>query len=160
MTAGPVGTPASVQIYRWNGSGRLDEFLALIHAAFDGMQPPSSVLRETLSDLAARLRVETALLAQVRGDIVGSVFCAIKSDRLYLTRMAVAANWRRRGVGSALLGAATDEARRAGAARLTLRARQSLPDNRAYFERRGFVVTSVGRDEDRPPYYAMECILR
>jgi predicted N-acetyltransferase YhbS len=62
-----------------------------------------------------------------------------------LTRMAVAANWRGRGVGSALLRAAADEARRMGATKLTLRLRRSLADHRAYFARRGFVVISEGR---------------
>jgi hypothetical protein len=42
------------------------------------------VLRETLADLAKRLRVKTALVAQAGDDddIVGSVFCAVKGDAL------------------------------------------------------------------------------
>jgi hypothetical protein len=40
------------------------------------------VLRETLADLAKRLRVETALGAQAGDDIAGSVFCAAKGDAL------------------------------------------------------------------------------
>ncbi|MBN8964025.1 MAG: GNAT family N-acetyltransferase [Rhizobiales bacterium] len=160
MTAGPTEAQGSVQVCPWDGSGRLDELLALVHAAFEGLQPPSSVLRETLADLAERLRVETALIAQVGDEIVGSVFCASKGDALYLTRMAVAPIWRGRGVGSALLRAAADEARRIGGARLTLRVRQNLPGNRSYFERRGFVVIGEGREDDRAPYLAMEYVVR
>jgi GNAT superfamily N-acetyltransferase len=159
MTAGPAGTHAPVQVRFWDGSGRLDVLLTLVQAAFEGLQPPSSVLRDTVSDFAHRLQTESALIAQVGDEIVGSVFCARKGDALYLTRMAVAPIWRRRGVGSALLRAAVDEARRMGGARLTLRMRQNLPDNRSYFERRGFVVTGEGREGGRPPYLSMEYVV-
>jgi len=70
--------------------------------------------------------------------------------------MAVAPDWQARGVGSALLDAAVGEARRNGATRLTLRVRQNLPANKAYFERRGFVVSGEGQDPGRPAYFAME----
>ena len=40
--------------------------------------------------------------------------------------------------------------------RLTLRVRDTLPGNRAYFERFGFAVTGEGADPGRPPYNAME----
>jgi GNAT superfamily N-acetyltransferase len=159
MTVGPAGTHALVQVRFWDGRGRLDEILVLVHAAFAGLEPPSSVLRDTVSDFAHRLQTESALIAQVGDEIVGSVFCACQGDALYLTRMAVAADWRRCGVGSALLRFAADEARRMGGARLTLRVRQSLPDNRSYFERRGFVVTGEGREGDRPPYLSMESVV-
>jgi len=84
------------------------------------------------------------------------VFCALKGDELYLTRMAVLPAWRERGVGRALLAAAEAEARRGGKQRLALRVRQNLPGNRRYFERRGFTVTGEGRDRGRPPYYVMQ----
>ena len=151
-----TGVPVPVRVGRLGAAARPDEILTLVQTAFSGLQPPSSVLREAPSDLVARLRTETALVASAGEHIVGSVFCAAKDDALYLTRMAVAPAWRGQGVGSALLAACADEARRMGAARLTLRVRQNLPDNRAYFERRGFIVTGEGQDSGRPPYFAME----
>jgi hypothetical protein len=56
----------------------------------------------------------------------------------------------------ALLIAVAAEARDAGCARLTLRVRINLPDNRAFFERGGFAVTGQGQDPGRSPYYTME----
>lgn len=148
--------PSDFSIRRWSTSERLDEILAVVHASFAGFEPPSGVLREDLAHLTARFAEETFVVALAGETIIGSVFCARKGDALYLTRMAVAPAWRKRGVGRALIQGAEEEARRAGAKRLTLRVRKNLPGNRAYFARFGFVVTGEGQDAGRPPYDAME----
>jgi GNAT superfamily N-acetyltransferase len=124
--------------------------------SFREFEPPSGVLKETLEHLTARFQREIFLVAQADGSIIGSLFCARKGGSLYLTRMAVLPAWRKRGVGRALMQAAEAEARRIGAARLTLRVRKNLPANRVYFERFGFGVTGEGADPGRPPYFAME----
>ncbi|MBI1205143.1 MAG: GNAT family N-acetyltransferase [Rhodopseudomonas sp.] len=135
---------------------RLPEVLAVVHAAFDHLQPPSSVMRETLADFEARLRAGTVIVAQADGKIIGSLFAVRDGDALYLTRVATLPAWRRRGVGAALLTAAEQVARQADATRLTLRVRVELPDNRRYFESASFVVTGEGQDPGRPRYLAME----
>src|SRR6185312_7494592 len=141
---------------RWDKAERLDELLAVVHSAFREFEPPSGVLKEDLAHLTTRFANETFLVALVGGDIIGSVFCARKGDALYLTRMAVAPAWRKRGVGRALMRGAEEEARRVGANRLTLRVRKNLPGNRAYFARFGFAVTGEGQEEGRTPFDAME----
>ncbi|MEJ2626055.1 MAG: GNAT family N-acetyltransferase [Pseudolabrys sp.] len=146
-------------VSRWTSSDRLDELLELVHGAFAGLQPPSSVLSETIDDVARRLRDGFALVARADGRLIGSVFAAWQGDALYLTRLAVAPAWRRQGVARALVEASAAEARAAGLARLTLRVRQNLPANRAYFARLGFAVTGEGQDPGRPPYDAMAWVL-
>jgi GNAT superfamily N-acetyltransferase len=147
---------AAFSIARWDKAERLDELLRVVHSAFRDFEPPSGVLNETLEHLTARFHSEIFLVAQAGGDIVGSLFCARKGDdALYLTRLATAPAWRKRGVGRALMQAAEAEARRIGVARLTLRVRKNLPGNRVYFERFGFAVTGEGQDPGRPPYDAM-----
>jgi predicted N-acetyltransferase YhbS len=147
---------AAFDVTRWDKAERLDELLAVVHSAFRDFEPPSGVLNETLEHLSARFRSETFLVAQAGGGIIGSLFCARKYGALYLTRMAVLPVWRKRGVGRALMVSAEAEARRIGAARLTLRVRKNLPGNRAYFEHFGFAVTGEGQDPGRPPYDSME----
>jgi predicted N-acetyltransferase YhbS len=144
----------------WTTEDRLDELLDLVHAAFAGFDPPSSVLNETVADITRRLREGMVLVAQADGQLIGSVFAARQNDALYLTRLAVAPPWRRQGIGHALVDAAADEARAVGMQRLTLRVRINLPGNRAYFERLGFAVTGQGQDPGRPPYDAMERLVR
>lgn len=151
--------PVPFTITRWTATDRLDEILAMVHAAFAAFEPPSSVLNETVADLAARMREGLVLVAQAGDGFVGSLFCARQGDALYLTRLAAAPAWRNRGVARALLAAADGEARRLGAKRLTLRVRTTLPENRAFFERAGFTVNGRGQDEGRPPFFTMQRVL-
>ena len=147
--------PAAFAVVRWPAAEPVDELLALVHGAFAGLQPPSSVLNETIDDVARRLREGFALVARADGRLIGSVFAARQGDALYLARLAVAPAWRKQGVGRALVEASAAEARAMGLERLTLRVRQNLPGNRAYFEKLGFAVTGEGQDPGRPPYDAM-----
>ena len=142
-------------VSRWTSTDRLDELLELVHGAFAGLQPPSSVLNETVDDIARRLRDGFALVVRADDQLIGSVFATRQDDALYLARLAVAPAWRRQGVGRALVDAAADEAQAAGLKRLSLRVRQNLPGNRAYFEHLDFAVTGQGQDPGRPPYDAM-----
>jgi ribosomal protein S18 acetylase RimI-like enzyme len=145
-----------VVVQPWTSRDRLGDIMALVHAAFAGFEPPSSVLRETADDLAARQRDGVIFVAMANDEFVGSVFCAVKDGALYLTRMATHPQWRRRGVGAALMRAAEREARARGLPTLLLRVRKSLPGNRAYFAKFGFVVTGEGQEDGRSPFDVME----
>ena len=87
----------SFTIARWTSAERLDDILAMVHAAFAGFEPPSGVLSETVADLAARQRSGMVMVAQSGSDFVGSMFCETKGDTLYLTRMASAPALRKIG---------------------------------------------------------------
>jgi hypothetical protein len=92
---------ADFTISRLEGPRRLPEILAVVHASFAGLTPPSGALSEALDDVAARLRAGSILIAQAGGAVIGSVFAVRKDDALYLTRMArcrpgAGAGWRAR----------------------------------------------------------------
>jgi ribosomal protein S18 acetylase RimI-like enzyme len=133
---------ADYSIERFSDAARLEELHSFVHSAFRDLpiDPPSSVLRETLKDFAARLRADTIFVASASGQLIGSVFCTPDEDALYIGRLAVRPDWRRRGVASALVDAAKAEAKHRGSMRMTLGARIALAGNVALFRRHGFVV--------------------
>jgi len=151
------------EVQRCADIGRAGEIHAFTQAIFGALDidPPSSVLKETEADFAARLTADTCLIVEADGKLAGSIFCAVKGDALYIGRLAVAPEWRRRGIADALIEAARDEARRRRLARLTLGARIMLPGNVALFRRHGF---SVVRETCHPGFtqptsYDMELVL-
>jgi ribosomal protein S18 acetylase RimI-like enzyme len=132
---------AAFTISRLTDPERVGELHALVIAAFRNLpiDPPSGVLKETAADFLARLKSETALVAERDAALIGGVFCADKPDELYVGRLAVRNDVRRLGVASALLDAAKNEARWRGKDKVTLSTRISLTSNIALFTKHGFV---------------------
>jgi GNAT superfamily N-acetyltransferase len=123
---------------------RIDELHDLVTNAFRDLaiDPLSGVLKETVDDFRNRLKSETALVVEVEGALVGGVFCATRKDSLYVGRLAVRDDFKRKGIASALLDATKAEARRLGFQRVTLSSRIALPSNIALFRKHGFVVVA------------------
>jgi ribosomal protein S18 acetylase RimI-like enzyme len=139
------------------------ELHAFAHNVFGALDinPPSSVLQETEADFAARLRDETCLIIEADGRLIACMFCALDGDALYIGRLAVRSDWRRRGVASALVEAAKGEARGRGARRITLGARIALSGNVALFRRHGFTIVreTCHAGFTMPTSYDMELVL-
>lgn len=92
-------------------------------------------------------------LSEERGtygfSVLGFVAARITADELHINNMAVREDWRQAGLGSRLLGAALEEAKRRGALRSFLEVRASNKAAQALYTKFGF--SSNGR---RANYYA------
>jgi GNAT superfamily N-acetyltransferase len=141
-------------------AGEIHAFTQSIFGALD-IDPPSSVLKETVADFAERLRDEICFVIEDHGTLVASIFCALDGDALYIGRLAVAPVHRRHGFASLLVEAAKAEALRRGARRMTLGARIMLPGNVSLFRRHGFVVVREACHPGftQPTSYDMELML-
>ncbi len=118
------------------------EVLALTRAAFTTLgtlDPPSGVFRETVEQVAAELAAEGGVLAQEpTGDLVGVARLRREGPALWVRRVAVTPRWTGRGIGAQLLRAAEQVAADEGRTQLRLGVRTGLPENIAYWSRRGF----------------------
>lgn len=97
----------------------------------------------------ARAAAPGFLLVAEAGELAGFAHVVTHGELAHLEQLAVLPAHGRQGIGTALLRAAMDEARRRGFARLTLRTFADLAWNAPFYARHGFA-------EERPgtPFHA------
>ena len=124
-----------------------DLLLDLLRRAFreyEGrLDPPSGAHAETIASVGGKLREGGALVCEFGGNVIGCVFYTPKADHLYVGRLAVAPEHRRRGIGDVLMRASERRARELGFTRVRLGVRVALEKLRAYYEARGYVPIAL-----------------
>jgi len=120
----------------------------IMRAAFEEHRghivPESSALRETAESVAEFLRTGRIFIAEIAGWPVGSVEARLEGDTVYLGRLSVLPESRRRGVAGRLMASVEDYARELGASFVMLKVRIALPQNQRIFLARGY--REVGRE--------------
>jgi GNAT superfamily N-acetyltransferase len=120
---------------------------ALMLAGFEQFQgvldPPSGAFSETNDEVAAAIDRGGAAIAWLDDVPAGSIRFEPEESWLYIGRLAVIPDARRRGVAHALMRAAEAEAARFCVTEIQLSMRAILPGNRALFEKLGYQVISV-----------------
>lgn len=130
--------------------------LRLIRDSFafmDGrIDPPSSMHRLTEAEIAAQAEAGEVWVIEAEGAPVACAFLTVKPGRLYLGKLAVAAEWRGRGLARRLVETAEARARALGLAAVELQTRVELAENHAAFRAMGFAQTgaTAHRGYDRP----------
>jgi ribosomal protein S18 acetylase RimI-like enzyme len=129
------------------GDHDLAAMLGIIKAAFKEHEgkvvPPPSAAHKTLEILKAELQKADAFVAELP-ELVGCVIYEIKGNALYLGRLAVLPAYRKRGIGTALIGAVEAKARALKLDELQLSVRFPLYEQQALYQSLGFEVVSLG----------------
>jgi len=134
----------------------------LVRLAFSNQSrptnPPSSALRETSATIAAHLAHGGGAVVEIGDVMVGVVLWEEEDGALYISRVSVHPEQRRRGIARALVDQAEPEARRRGLTRMTLGVRLELEDNRRLFKSCGFEDKELRSHEgfSEPTWVLME----
>lgn len=137
------------------------KLLDLLHGAYAFMtariDPPSSLLRMDQQALEQKARDETMLLAFAGETLVGCVFASRRADCLYVSKLAVSEQARRRGVARQLLQQVESLASSLSLPFVELETRIELTENHATFAALGFHKTAETAHDghDRPTSITM-----
>ncbi len=134
-----MDTEPRIREARSDEAALLHDVLLRAFREYEGcLDPPSGVHAETVASVRTKMEGGGALVCEVGGVAVGCVFYAPKAGYLYVGRLAVLPEYRRRGLGDLLLHAAEQQARALGLPRVRLGVRLALNGLRAYYEARGY----------------------
>ncbi len=117
----------------------LDLLLCAFREYEGRLDPPSGVHSEKVASVRSKLAEGGALVCEIDEVVTGCVFYAPKADHLYVSRLAVVPEYRRRGLGDLLMRASERRAGELGFGRVRLGVRVALEKLRAYYEARGYV---------------------
>lgn len=123
--------------------------LAIVRDAFGSrppLNPPADALLETEGSIATRLALGGGLVARLGTEPVGCLLLDLVGDTMYLRRFGVLSSAQGTGVAGAMIQSAV-EAAVGRATRLSVVAREELPQTVSFWVRRGF--TQIDR---RSPY--------
>jgi ribosomal protein S18 acetylase RimI-like enzyme len=156
-----VGRIAGPLLIRETGLEDAELLLHIIHSAFQEyvgrIDPPTSAPDDTLDKIHANLDQGRALIAVIDQHQIGCVFYQRMTDHVYLYRLAVLPEYRRRGVARRLIESVEEVANDLGFT-VRLGTRVALPENQRYYERMGYHVVEYRTHPgyDRPTYVMME----
>ncbi len=149
----------SVREARRDEAELLHDLLLRAFKEYEGrLDPPSGVHAETVASVRSKIGEGGALVCEAGGVIAGCVFYAPKASYLYVGRLAVLPEQRRRGIGDLLLRAAERRAEELGLPRARSGVRLALGMLRAYYEARGYVPIAFRSHAGymEPTYVEME----
>lgn len=109
----------------------------------DTLVPAPGILAESVADVGAYIARGGAVLAWFGDTAVGCARFHPEPGHLYVGRVAVPPQYRRRGVASAMMRFLEEHARALGFTQTQVEVRQALPGNFALYEALGYEAISV-----------------
>jgi predicted N-acetyltransferase YhbS len=122
------------------------DILRVIKAAFAEYQgrldPPSSAQNKTLDQVHAELSRAKAIVAMAGTEMVGCVFYRPKRKYVYLDRLSVVPDWRKRGIGRKLMELVEERTLDQGLKAIRLSVRVTLVENQTYYQKIGYTFSA------------------
>jgi ribosomal protein S18 acetylase RimI-like enzyme len=121
--------------------------------------PDAPARNDPVRDIQRKTSVqpELFLVALLEGAIVGTCMAGFDGHRGWVHLMAVAPEYRRRGVGAALMGRVESLLAQVGCPKLNLQVRAATPEAVGFYRRLGFQVEErVSMGKLLPPERALE----
>jgi ribosomal-protein-alanine N-acetyltransferase len=115
--------------------GDLAEVVAMENRSFQDPWAPEALEQELAPD-----RLRLPLVAETSGKVAGYLMAWKIFDQLHILNIATDPDFRRLGVGTALLGTATEKAGNMGMVDITLEVRESNQEAYAFYCKHGFVA--------------------
>jgi predicted N-acetyltransferase YhbS len=149
--------PFTIRKANPSDAARIAEILRLSFWQFVPIfDPPSSAVKETEQSILAKLENSTAFVAESDGQIIGAVFCGPCEDYYYLFRLSVLPEFRKGGIGRALVESVEKEARSHGIHCMQLKTRLVVPKNIVFYESLGYEkIGEVGNEVCHRPFFAV-----
>jgi ribosomal protein S18 acetylase RimI-like enzyme len=116
------------------------------YAGYRSLIPYSSVWQETPEDVAHEMKLGPMLLFLLENRLVGSVRCHVKHEKeyfLYIHRLAVLPNYRRQGIGHALMERTETIAKSLILDEIRLEVRAAQPDSQQFYLKLGYRVGAI-----------------
>lgn len=127
--------------------GRVTDLNAVVHLenrCFNDPWTPAALLGELVAD-----ELRLPLVLEIEGHLRGYLMAWRVVDQLHILNIATDPDYRRCGLGTALLRAAARRAGRLSLEEFTLEVRRSNRPAREFYRQHGFAVSGL-----RPGYYA------
>jgi ribosomal protein S18 acetylase RimI-like enzyme len=142
------------------GAEDIAPLVAIIHTAFEEyrghIDPPSGAHRETVESIRQKMMIESAVIAEIETRPVGCVFYQSEGEHIHLGRLSVIPEFRRSGIGRALVAEVENRAIALGIHTIQLFVRIALQENMTFYERQGYrVIREMSHEGHREPTYVV-----
>jgi ribosomal protein S18 acetylase RimI-like enzyme len=138
----------------------IPKILRIIKTAFAEQQgkvdPPSSAESKTIEIVEDELKTANALVIEVDLNVIACVFYHVKTNEIYIDRLAVLPEFRKQGLGNILMEEIERRSINLAIETLSLSVRIELNQQQDYYRKMGFEISSYeAHDGYKIPTYVV-----